>query len=332
MPTPDDAMLSPPAEHDSIVAGHPTCPPEELRIHSSEDVTRHTQSNAQDNSAAAGQQPSSTLGSSEMGQHIHPAPTASRTGASATDADSPPRDIPSPVSAHDEASEEQRNAHAGPTPLSGARSAPGSSSHTAVYTSPFPDHRFLPNSSSSLLRPGSKFVGCQTSDRQQYDVEVEIKHVDMRESYLCGYLRIKGLTEDHPSLTTYFEGEIIGSKYSFITQHPEWGSNDQVDTQHWGRFAAYKPVAKYSSRPESLPKDWRHKEHLFMRWKEYFLVPDHRVRTINGASFEGFYYICFNQLSGVIEGIYFHAKSEKFQKLRLEHVEDHGCLGAIEFC
>jgi hypothetical protein len=53
------------------------------------------------------------------------------------------------------------------------------------------------------------------------------------------------------------------------------------------------------------------KEHLFMRWKEYFLVPDHRVRTISGASFEGFYYICFNQVSGGIEGIYFHAKSEK---------------------
>jgi hypothetical protein len=121
-----------------------------------------------------------------------------------------------------------------------------------------------------------------------------------------------GLTQDHPSLTTYFEGEIIGSKYTFITQHPEWGSNEKVDRQHWARFPAYKPVSKFSSRPaELVTKDWMQKEHLFMRWKEYFLVPDHRVRTINGASFEGFYYICFNQVSGGIEGIYFHAKSEK---------------------
>jgi hypothetical protein len=52
--------------------------------------------------------------------------------------------------------------------------------------------QFLPNSSSSLLRPGSRFKGNQTSDHQQYEVEVEIKHVDMRESFLCGYLRIKG--------------------------------------------------------------------------------------------------------------------------------------------
>jgi len=162
-------------------------------------------------------------------------------------------------------------------------------------------------------------------------VEVEIKYVDMRESLLCGYLRIKGLTEDHPSLTTYFEGEIIGSKYTFITQHPEWGSNEKVDRQHWARFPAYKPLSKYSSRPEMVTKDWMQKEHLFMRWKEYFLVPDHRVKTINGASFEGFYYICFNQVTGGIEGIYFHAKSEKYQKLQLEHVQDHGCQGAIEF-
>lgn len=121
-----------------------------------------------------------------------------------------------------------------------------------------------------------------------------------------------GLTEDHPSLTTYFEGEIIGNKYSFITQHPEWGSNEKVDRQHWARFPAYKPLSKHSSRPELVTKDWTQREHLFMRWKEYFLVPDHRVRTISGASFEGFYYISFSQITGTIEGIYFHAKSEKY--------------------
>lgn len=53
--------------------------------------------------------------------------------------------------------------------------------------------QFVPNSSSSLLRPGSRFKGSQTSDRQQYEVDVEIKHVDMRESFVCGYLRIQGV-------------------------------------------------------------------------------------------------------------------------------------------
>ena len=32
---------------------------------------------------------------------------------------------------------------------------------------------------------------------------------------------------------------------------------------------------------------------------------------INGASFEGFYYICFNQVRGEVSGIYYHSRSEE---------------------
>ncbi|KZZ96152.1 vesicle-mediated transporter Vid24 [Moelleriella libera RCEF 2490] len=171
--------------------------------------------------------------------------------------------------------------------------------------------RSIPLAPSSYLRPGSKFHGTQQSERQVYDVQVEIKHVDMRESFLCGYLRIQGLTEDHPTLTTYFEGEIIGSKYTFYTQHEDWGANTKVDLSHWAKFSAFLPFQKLARKgPMPIP-DASQREHVFMRWKEHFLVPDHRVRTITGASFEGFYYICFNQLQGEVSGIYFHSKSEK---------------------
>ncbi|KAM7203416.1 glucose-induced degradation protein 4 [Naviculisporaceae sp. PSN 640] len=192
--------------------------------------------------------------------------------------------------------------------------------------------RIIPTSPSSYLRPGSRFTGTQQSERQRYDVQVEIKHVDMRESFLCGYLRIQGLTDDHPTLTTYFEGEIIGNKYGFITQHPSWGATDKIDLSHWAKFAPFRPWAKLARKGgQVLIPDLAGKENIFMRWKEHFLVPNHRVRTINGASFEGFYYICFNQLRGEISGIYFHSKSEKFQQLELKHVEDKGCFGALEF-
>ena len=53
--------------------------------------------------------------------------------------------------------------------------------------------KLLPDHTSSYLRPGSKFVGTQQSERQVYNVDVEIKHVDISESYMCGYLRIQGL-------------------------------------------------------------------------------------------------------------------------------------------
>jgi len=200
---------------------------------------------------------------------------------------------------------------------------------------PSPDHDFstkrvLPSYSCSFLRPGSKFVGKQTSDRSTYEVHVELKHVNMAESFLCGYLRIKGLTEDHPTLTTYFEGEMIGDKYSFQTRRPEWGSSEKNDFQHWSRFQAFRPLVSKAKRTEFNYTNFAQKENIFMRWKEYFLVPDHRVRQITGASFEGFYYICFNQVSGTVDGIYFHAKSEKFQKLQLKHVPER-TFACVEF-
>ncbi|RKU42176.1 hypothetical protein DL546_002650 [Coniochaeta pulveracea] len=194
--------------------------------------------------------------------------------------------------------------------------------------------RVIPVSPSPYLRPGSRFHGTQQSERQRYDVQVEVKHVDLRESFLCGYLRIQGLTEDHPTLTTYFEGEIIGTKYGFTTQHPSWGASDKTDMSHWGKFQAFRPIHKQMKKTGSrnvVIHDVANCENIFMRWKEHFLVPDHRVRTIHGASFEGFYYICFNQVRGEVSGIYFHSKSEKFQQLELKHVEDKGCYAAVEF-
>ncbi|GAP91761.1 putative vacuolar import and degradation protein [Rosellinia necatrix] len=192
--------------------------------------------------------------------------------------------------------------------------------------------RIFPMSPSSFLRPGSKFHGQQTSERQKYDVQVEIKYVDLRESFLCGYLKIQGLTEFNPTLTTYFEGEIIGSRYDFLTKHEGWGANDKIDLNHWSKFSAFRQYNKQVRKgvAVSIP-NLAQRENIFMRWKEHFLVPDHRVTSINGASFEGFYYICFNQKEGKVSGIYFHSKSEKFQQLELEHVADRGCFGAVEF-
>ena len=135
-----------------------------------------------------------------------------------------------------------------------------------------------------------------------------------------------------------------------MTKHESWGANEKTDMQHWARFEAWRPLAKQAKKADFTYRNYAQREHLFMRWKEYFLVPDHRVRQISGASFEGFYYICFNQIEGTVSGIYFHAKSEKYvapmpkpnlsvthslspryQKLELKHIPDRGCTPAIEF-
>jgi hypothetical protein len=176
---------------------------------------------------------------------------------------------------------------------------------------PFPRSRYRPNSTCSFLRPGAKFSGNQRSDKSEYAVDIVIQHVDMAESYMCGYLSIRGLTREFPNLTTYFEAEMIGSKYSFTTNHPEWGATQTVDYQHWHNFPPYRPLHPIVKRNGYLLKNWQQREHIWMRWKEYFLVPDHRVTDLENASFDGFYYICFNQRTGMIQGTYYHHKSER---------------------
>lgn len=105
---------------------------------------------------------------------------------------------------------------------------------------PFEPIRLLPTRTCHLY-PGSKFAGKQRSGSHSYDVVVDIKvwslvihlgnkrfegipslsplltllffslpiqHVNLAESTLCGYLHIKGLTEEYPELTTFFDAEV----------------------------------------------------------------------------------------------------------------------------
>ncbi|KAG4303045.1 hypothetical protein PCANB_000615 [Pneumocystis canis] len=173
----------------------------------------------------------------------------------------------------------------------------------------------------SFLRSGT-----QQSGKALYEVSVDFQHVNPKESFLCGYLHIQGLTEDNSSLTTYFEGEIIGSKYGFITKHPEWGSTEKTDLEHWIKFQAFKPFVKNIKKPEFKYKYELFKDHVFMRWKEMYIVPNNNGESLsdynmalNGISYAGFYYICFQQSVGNISGIYYHKNSEQFQQLTLQH-------------
>ena len=62
-----------------------------------------------------------------------------------------------------------------------------------------------------------------------------LQYVNLEECYLCGYLKIKGLTEEYPTLTTFFDGEIISKKYPFLTR--KWEADEDVDKKHWVRIS-----------------------------------------------------------------------------------------------
>ena len=66
-----------------------------------------------------------------------------------------------------------------------------------------------------------------------------LQHVDLENSYLCGYLKIKGLTEEYPTLTTFFDGEIISKKHPFLTR--KWDADEDVDKKHWVSLKCSNP-------------------------------------------------------------------------------------------
>ncbi|KZV89120.1 hypothetical protein EXIGLDRAFT_582682, partial [Exidia glandulosa HHB12029] len=160
---------------------------------------------------------------------------------------------------------------------------------------PYTDITRLRLQPSSLARhpclyPGASFAGTQRSGRHAYEVRVTLATVDLAAAHVCGYLRIKGLTDDYPELTTYFDADVItstGGGNGFRTPK-SWGACESRDWQHWTRFPAFRRLKlnDLDQRPEAGEGA------VFMRWKEKFLVPDHRVKDITGASFAGFYYVC----------------------------------------
>ncbi|XP_036152199.1 glucose-induced degradation protein 4 homolog isoform X2 [Myotis myotis] len=150
---------------------------------------------------------------------------------------------------------------------------------------PPPINTQQPGVATSLLYSGSKFRGHQKSKGNSYDVEVVLQHVDTGNSYLCGYLKIKGLTE--------------------------------------GKFLAFYQYAKSFNSDDFDYEELKNGDYVFMRWKEQFLVPDHTIKDISGASFAGFYYICFQKSAASIEGYYYHRSSEWYQSLNLTHVPEH---------
>uniref|UniRef100_A0A182ULF7 Vacuolar import and degradation protein n=1 Tax=Anopheles melas TaxID=34690 RepID=A0A182ULF7_9DIPT len=180
----------------------------------------------------------------------------------------------------------------------------------------------------SLLYNGSKFRGSQKSKGNAYEVEVVLQHVDEANSYLCGYLKITGLTFEFPTLTTFFDGEIISKKYPFLTR--KWDADEDVDRKHFGKFAAFSEYQKTFNSDDFDYDALAKSDYVFMRWKEHFLVPDHKIKNINGASFAGFYYICFQKSQAVMEGYYYHRSSEWYQSLTLQHVAE-SCIQIYEF-
>lgn len=107
---------------------------------------------------------------------------------------------------------------------------------------------------------------------------------------------------------------------------PAFPSVDQFSSSVFcfqGKFLAFYQYAKSFNSDDFDYAELKDGDYVFMRWKEQFLVPDHTIKDISGASFAGFYYICFQKSAASIEGYYYHRSSEWYQSLNLTHVPEH---------
>ena len=76
-------------------------------------------------------------------------------------------------------------------------------------------------------------------------------------------------------------------RYGFDTQ--AWGASRHDDLIHWSRFPAFRQLQTDLIEPRLTLPNNTGRNAIFMRWKERFLVTEHHVQDIIGASFAGMY-------------------------------------------
>ncbi|CAI4037343.1 hypothetical protein SMKI_02G2150 [Saccharomyces mikatae IFO 1815] len=228
-------------------------------------------------------------------------------------------------------------------------------------------------SCTNYLKPRMQFTGYQISGYKRYQVTVNLKtvnlptgHCSSLSPHLSGFLSIRGLTNQHPEISTYFEAYAVNHKeLGFLSSSwkdepvlNEYKATDQTDLEHWINFPSFRQlflmsqknnlkatddssasdVAKNPQSHQQLPTtlstdasnisrifsqekqfdDYLNERFIFMKWKEKFLVPDALLMGgVDGASYDGFYYIVHDQVTGNVQGFYYHQDAEKFQQLEL---------------
>ncbi|CEP60056.1 GID4/VID24 family protein LALA0_S01e02036g [Lachancea lanzarotensis] len=207
--------------------------------------------------------------------------------------------------------------------------------------SPVASSRVRHTCTTSFLKPRKQYSGFQISGYKKNHVHVVLQTVDLPvqgcESscipHLTGFFTIKGLTEHQPEITTFFEGFAATSNCGFLSadmpsELKDLMAKDSIDMEHWLNFPSFKEMCRDEKTLSSIAdgtyvhSEYLEKRYIYMRWKERFLVPDAELDSVEGASYEGFYYIVHDQLTGEVLGFYYHEDAERFQRLELTPVKD----------
>ncbi|VDL24654.1 unnamed protein product [Hymenolepis diminuta] len=179
--------------------------------------------------------------------------------------------------------------------------------------------------STSCIQIGAHFTGSQISRCKKYVVDVTFMAVDLSSKTLSGFIKVDKTSKDSESFenatnngkstTSYFNGEIISRKFPFVTG--KWGASIETDTNHWNELNVVARFPNYY-RDDFDYSQLENFDHVYMRWKESFILPD-STRNSEKKPSSGFYYVCLQKSTGELTGYFYNKSSERLQLLELKY-------------
>lgn len=154
------------------------------------------------------------------------------------------------------------------------------------------------------LKRGTKYTGRQTTIVGSFKIDMKVNVFSLSQGYICGTLTIHNLTSEYKLLITHFEGVLMSAKNI---------SKAADEFKQWSKFSKWKK----DFENQLLFNDSLNSECLYFKIKEEFLLPNHKLTRLHGASIDGHYYCCYFKKSDSFGGFYQASGSFKHSAQRI---------------
>ncbi|KAF9763112.1 Glucose-induced degradation protein 4 like protein [Nosema granulosis] len=173
------------------------------------------------------------------------------------------------------------------------------------------------------LERGAIYSGEQLTNSGSFKIEMKIDSVDFDQEIMYGTFQIHNLTDKYELLSSFFESVMMGNKYEF--------AGDETDTVHWGMFPEWRnelkkqrerPIHNNKNKHDLASYKIKESDFIYLKIKELFLLPDPNLKSIPGASIDGYYYCCYYKKLDCFAGHYYfkNATNQVSQQILLERV------------
>lgn len=191
------------------------------------------------------------------------------------------------------------------------------------------------------IQNGSKYTGEQTTSSGKYKLKMTIDSININHKKMCGTFKIYNLlnlksTYNQSNIDTYNLNNINNiininninnldtyninnlNNINNINNQNNQNTQNNIKTYFesviFDKYVEDKILVEDFLYWEMFP-EWRfdtgidETDYLFIKIKELFILPDPLVKTVNGASIDGFYYCCYYKKLDCFKGHYVYENS-----------------------